>query len=249
MNPPANLSDIENRLQRKSWWAMLFILPIARRLSLFFINRTGISPNAITLGSFIFVVGAAIAFSSGSYTGMIIGAILFEINYLFDCVDGTVARVKQLGTPLGAYLDPVLDRWRIVILSLSLAWGQYTVTGSMTTVWLLFCYLGLNNLILFTRSAQEKALEKMQLGSTMGVDFARSTSGKGILSWWFSKTSDRNIMPYYHDIELDALVFVVGPILNQVTICLVTANVLALILIAVLNVIFLVSLKAWKGAS
>ncbi|MGD9685632.1 MAG: CDP-alcohol phosphatidyltransferase family protein [Desulfobacter sp.] len=243
------LSEVEKVLQRKSWWAMLFILPIARRLSLFFINRTGISPNAITLGSFIFVVGAAIAFSSGSPAGLIIGAVLFEINYLFDCVDGTVARVKQLGTPLGAYLDPVLDRWRIVILSLSLAWGQYAVTGSTTTVWLLFCYLGMNNLILFTRSAQEKALDKLGTESRMGVDLARSSTRSTFLRWWFSKTVDRNVMPYYHDIELDALVFVVGPILNQVTVCLVAANVLALILIVVLNAMFLTSLKDWKGAS
>lgn len=240
------LREVESSLQRKSWWAMLFILPFARRLSLFFINRTNISPNAITLGSFLFIIGAAVAFCSGCYSGLVIGAILFEINYLFDCVDGTVARVKKLASPLGAYLDPMLDRWRMVILTLALAWGQYTSRESMTVVLLLFLYLGLNNLILFTRSAQEKAIVKMGRGETLGVDLARSTSENGIVSWWFDETSKRNMMPYYHDIELDALVFVVGPLLNQVVPCLIAANLLACILLLALNVMFLVSLKKWK---
>lgn len=237
------LSDIEKKLQRKSWWAMLFVLPLARRLSLFIINRTNLTPNAITLGAFLFIPLAAAGYASGGYWGLLLGALFFEINYLFDCVDGTVARVKRMGTPLGTYLDPALDRWRIVILTVALAYGQHRANGELLTVYLLLLYLGLNNLILFTRSAQEKALEKLELGSTMGVDLARSTSQSGFLSWWFGKTADRNIMPYYHDIELDALVFVVGPVTGLVLPCLVAANALALLLIVLLNIMFLRSLR------
>lgn len=240
---PSTLADIEKVLQRKSWWAMLFVLPFARRLSLFIINRTSLTPNAITLGAFVFIPLAALGYASGGYYGLLCGAAFFELNYLFDCVDGTVARVKKLGTPLGAYLDPALDRWRIVIVTLALAYGQHQATGDLRVVYLLLLYLGLNNLILFTRSAQENALSKIERGSTMGVDLARSTMNSGLLAWWFRKTEDRNIMPYYHDIELDALVFVVGPLLNQVLPCLVVANLLALLLIVVLNLMFLLALR------
>lgn len=237
------LDDIEMKLQRKSWWAMLFVLPFARRLSLFIINHTSLTPNAITLGAFFFIPFAALGYGYGSYYGLLYGALFFEINYLFDCIDGTVARVKKLGTPLGTYLDPMLDRFRIVILTLALAYGQYKATGDLAVVYLLFLYLGMNNLILFTRSAQEKALSKMARGSTMGVDLARSTMSSGLLAWWFRKTTDRNIMPYYHDIELDALVFVIGPLLNQVLPCLIVANLLALLLIVFLNFMFLLALR------
>lgn len=226
---------------------MFFILPFARKLSLFFINRTSISPNIITFGSFFFIIAAAFAFRNGSYPGLVIGAVLFEINYLFDCVDGTVARVKKLTSPLGAYLDPMLDRWRIVILTFTLAYGQFTTTGSIEVVYLSFLYLGMNNLILLTRAAQEKSLAKIQTSSILGIDFTRSTNNNGLLAWWFSKTEDRNIMPYYHDIELDALVFVVGPLLNQVVPFLIAADILAVVLIMVLNVVFLLSLRKAKG--
>jgi phosphatidylglycerophosphate synthase len=175
---------------------------------------------------------------------MVVGAILFEVNYILDCVDGTVARVKKLTSPLGAYLDPMLDRLRIVVLTLSLAWGQYISSGSTTTVLLVFFYLGLNNLILFSRSAQEKALAKRGQDGRLGVDLVRSTSGGGIVSWWFDVTSKRNMMPYYHDIELDALVFVVGPLMNMVVPFLVVANVLAVMLVILLNIMFLQSL--WR---
>ena len=240
-------SDIDNNLQRKSWWAIVFILPIARKLSLFFINRTNITPNAITLFAFLFVPIAACFYLSGTYAGLALGALFFEINYLFDCVDGTVARVKKMGTPLGAFLDPILDRWRIVILTIALVYGQHLATGSIEVVYLSFLYLGLNNLILFTRWAQEKALVKMGGDSTFGVDLARSTVDTGILAWWFRKTEDRNIMPYYHDIELDALVFVVGPLLNQVVLFLIVANVLAVLLILMLTTMFLLSLRKAQG--
>jgi phosphatidylglycerophosphate synthase len=240
----STLADIEKVLQKKSWWAMLFVLPLARRLSLFVINRTSLTPNAITLGAFAFIPFAAAGYASGSYYGLLCGALCFEINYLFDCIDGTVARVKKLGTPLGTYLDPALDRWRIVIVTVALAYGQFQATGNLLIVYLLLLYLGLNNLILFTRAAQEKALSKLELGSTMGVDLARSTMKGGLLSWWFAKTEDRNIMPYYHDIELDALVFVVGPLTGLVLPCLVAANVLALLLILLLNFMFLRALRS-----
>lgn len=240
---PRTLADIEEALQRKSWWAMLFILPIARRVSLFFINRTAVTPNAITIGAFALIPLAAFFYAQGTRSDLLLGALFFEINYLFDCVDGTVARVKKLGTPLGTYLDPALDRWRIVILTLSLAWGQYRITGEPLVPCLLFLYLGMNNLILFTRSAQEKALDKLDRGSSMGVDLARSTCRSGLLAWWFSKTEDRNIMPYYHDIELDALVFVVGPLCGLLLPCLVAANLLALFLIILLNFMFLRALR------
>lgn len=238
-----SLADIEKSLQKKSWWAILFILPLARRLSLFIINRTNLTPNTITLAAFLFIPIAAVFYANGNSNSLLLGAFFFEINYLFDCVDGTVARVKRLGSTLGTYLDPILDRWRILILSIAMAYGQYEITEDLTVVYLLFLYLGLNNLILFTRSAQEKALSRLERGSNMGVDLARSSFQSGILAWWFKKTEDRNIMPYYHDIELDALVFVIGPLFNQIVLCLVIANVLALVLISGLNLLFFLSLR------
>jgi phosphatidylglycerophosphate synthase len=247
LNKKCKLVEIEKALQRKSWWAIVFILPVARRLSLFLINRTNITPNTITLFAFTFVPVAAYCYGTGTYAGLVLGALFFEINYIFDCADGTVARVKNLGSPIGAYLDSMLDRLRIVILTVALVYGQYKATGNIELGFLAFLYLGMNNLIILTRASQEKVLAKMTTERMLSVDLTRATSNNSLLAWWFRKTEDRNIMPYYHDIELDAMVFVVGPILNKVYTFLIAANILAIVLIAVLNFMFLNSLMKAKG--
>ena len=64
-------------MQKKSWWAMLFILPLARRLALSIINRTNLSPNKITAGSFVFVLVSAICYAGGTYPGLLLGALFF----------------------------------------------------------------------------------------------------------------------------------------------------------------------------
>jgi phosphatidylglycerophosphate synthase len=243
-----NYSDIEKALQRKSWWAIVFILPFVRRLSLLIINRTNITPNTLTIAAFMFVPVAAYFYSSGTYVGLVLGAVFFEINYIFDCIDGTVARVKKLSSPIGAYIDQIFDRCRILILSLALAYGQYNATGNLDVVYLLMLYLGLNNLIHLSHTIQEKVLA--QAGSSrLGMDLTRSSVDKGIVAWWLRQTQDRNIKPYYHDIEMDALVFVVGPLLNLVVPFLIVANILTLLLVGALNFLFLLSLKNAKGTS
>ena len=100
-----NLEDIENALQVKSWWAMIFVLPIVRRLSYLVINYTDIKPNTITLISFILIFFSAICFLLASPTYLIFGAIIFEISYILDCIDGTVARVKKIQSNIGSYFD------------------------------------------------------------------------------------------------------------------------------------------------
>lgn len=236
------MRDVDNKLQRKSWWAILVILPCARRLSLYLINHTNLTPNAITLFSFVFVPLAAWAYSMGTYAGLIAGAVLFEINYLFDCVDGTVARVKGLASPLGAYLDPKLDRIRVVILIFALAYGQVQAGSDFSVVLALLLYLGVNNLIMLTRAAQERVLIAHGFASRLGADLVINASKQGMLARWLRTAKQRNLMPYYHDVELDALVFVLGAVFNQIHFFTVAAICLGFFLVLLMDVLFMRSL-------
>ncbi|MRR06919.1 MAG: CDP-alcohol phosphatidyltransferase family protein [Deltaproteobacteria bacterium] len=244
----ATLFDVEKVLQKKSWWAIIFILPLARRLSLFFINRTNITPNAITLFAFLFVPIAAFFYLTGTYAGLVLGALFFEINYLFDCMDGTVARVKGMSSPVGGYLDAMLDRVRILLLCLALGYGQWRSGGSVVLLFWLMFYLGVNNLIIITRGYQERALAKAGFASRLGVDLVGGDNSS-ILGRWVSFTGRRNLMPYYHDVELDALVFLVGPLMGQTLVAVQVAVVAGLALVLALNIIFLRSLAAKQKSS
>lgn len=90
-----NSEQVEETLQLKSWWAALAILPFVRKLVLYLCNYTEISPNTITVISFVLRIISAYLFLVGKYLFLVGGAIIFELAYLLDCVDGPIARLKK----------------------------------------------------------------------------------------------------------------------------------------------------------
>ncbi len=77
---------------------------------------------------------AAAGFATGERWGMIAGAILLQLAFTFDCVDGQLARYTRTFTKLGAWLDSVFDRTKEYLVFAGLAIGA-SRTGD--DVWLL----------------------------------------------------------------------------------------------------------------
>ena len=71
--------------------------------------RTPLTPNQITVLSCLTGLLGASCFLLGSYGGTVLGALLLQFSTVLDCVDGEVARVKMLESPLGEWLDISLD--------------------------------------------------------------------------------------------------------------------------------------------
>lgn len=72
--------------------------------------RLGLSPNTITLISFIVGLAAALSFAGGSFIWLLLGAALLQLSLVIDCVDGEVARATRRFSALGAWLDASTDR-------------------------------------------------------------------------------------------------------------------------------------------
>ena len=70
---------------------------------------TPIKPNHVTVFAFLLGMLAAFFIYQASYGWVISGALLFVISWVIDCADGMLARLKLEETPLGAWLDIVLD--------------------------------------------------------------------------------------------------------------------------------------------
>ncbi len=64
-----------------------------------------ITPNQITWFSIFLALIGAVLFSLGSRSSCLLGALFFELYYIFDCVDGQYARAKGLSSFGGRYLD------------------------------------------------------------------------------------------------------------------------------------------------
>lgn len=62
-------------------------------------------------------------------TSLIIGAALYHLSFIFDCIDGKLARLKGNGTVFGGWLDYVFDRIRVLFCALALMGGQYLRGG------------------------------------------------------------------------------------------------------------------------
>lgn len=83
----------------------------------------GLSPNTVTLISFVIGLAAAAAFADGSRWALVAGALLLQLSLIIDCVDGEVARATRRFTSLGAWLDASTDRVKEFLVYAGLAYG------------------------------------------------------------------------------------------------------------------------------
>jgi CDP-L-myo-inositol myo-inositolphosphotransferase len=77
--------------------------------------KTKITPNQISLVSFITAFFGALFFYVGEYIFLIIGGILVQLSSIIDGCDGEVARLKLMQTKYGGWFDAVLDTWSLDI--------------------------------------------------------------------------------------------------------------------------------------
>ncbi len=107
---------------RDGWWASIFAGPAANRLLQPIADIQWITPNIITTSSFAIGILAAYCFYTGAY---LIGAILVQLSFIVDCMDGQLARYRQQFSKLGAWLDRISDRIKDFIYFFALALGYY----------------------------------------------------------------------------------------------------------------------------
>lgn len=104
-----------------------------------------VTPNQVTAASIALAVAAAASFATGARAGMLAGAVLVQLAFVADCVDGQLARYAGMGTPLGAWLDAVSDRGKELVVYAGLAVGG--AQAGAPDIWLLAtCALALQAL-------------------------------------------------------------------------------------------------------
>jgi phosphatidylglycerophosphate synthase len=89
-----------------SWWTVLAIDPIAARLVPALSGVRAVTPTRLTLTAFVLGLASVVAFAAGE---LALGAILFEVRFLLDCLDGKLARYRGTSSPAGAFVDVACD--------------------------------------------------------------------------------------------------------------------------------------------
>jgi phosphatidylglycerophosphate synthase len=89
-----------------AWWTVVAIDPLAMKVLPHLVHRPKVTPNRISLVSFVFAVLAALAFLDER---LILGAVLFELRFFTDCLDGKLARIRGTSSERGAFIDNTCD--------------------------------------------------------------------------------------------------------------------------------------------
>jgi len=179
-----------------------------RKISVIFTRllvNTPVTANQVSVFSFLLAIAAAYFLSTGIYKNLIIGGILVQLSFTFDCVDGEIARLKKLCSAKGAWLDSLFDRISDGILIFAVTFGLYNQTNN-PFIWA-YGFAGLIGVYM-----SSIVVEKVSLG--LGKEkLSQAQSGFFIVKL----LKKIGINPQYLALGIDVQMFVIalGAILNQ----------------------------------
>jgi len=127
-------------------WMRWLLDPLAR-----LINRTGISPNLLTVMGFVLTVGVAYVLATGHLQ---IGGVLLALAGLFDALDGTLARLAGRRSRFGAFLDSTVDRFSEAVIFMGLL-VHYTQHGGRQESFLIYATLVGSLMVSYARARAE----------------------------------------------------------------------------------------------
>jgi hypothetical protein len=92
-----------------------------------------ITPNLLTLFSFLCALLASLMFLTPGFSYVASAAFFIICSYLFDCADGRLARLKGIETTFGFWLDRITDQLKVSLLILCLGIRAY-ITAAPATI-------------------------------------------------------------------------------------------------------------------
>ena len=118
---------------------------------------TPLTPNQVTAASAALAVAASAAFASGLWPFLVLGAVLLQLSFVLDCLDGQLARHLGTSSRFGAWLDYMTDCLEDVVIVAGVAIGCAARSGSEAPY--LWSYAAL--LVLFYRRFDGLLLDRL----------------------------------------------------------------------------------------
>ncbi len=117
-----------------NWMARNITRPMATRVTEI-VSPWGFGANAMTICAWLFALTSAAAFAIGGVWSWIVGAVLLQVFYLLDHVDGQLARLRRTESLDGVSLDYLMHH--LVNLAVPLGIGQGLFAATLEPWWLL----------------------------------------------------------------------------------------------------------------
>ena len=97
------------------YWSSFVTSPLAVAVNYLVVDIRWLTPNRITLLSFIVALVATGFILANSPASFIIAAVLINLSHVLDCMDGQMARYRQSTSLTGAYYDRLTDQLQVIV--------------------------------------------------------------------------------------------------------------------------------------
>lgn len=134
------LAELERRCQKPNhrqvgnWMARYVARPMALRVT-WLLAPTGVSAHAATCSAIAAALLAAVCLATGGMGFCVAGAMLLQVWYLLDHVDGQLARLRGSSSLDGLQFDYLMHHVVNLVLPCSLGYGLWKNSGA--EIWLL----------------------------------------------------------------------------------------------------------------
>ncbi|MBN1589252.1 MAG: CDP-alcohol phosphatidyltransferase family protein, partial [Pirellulales bacterium] len=135
-----SVAQLDERCQKPdhrrigNWMARRVTRPMALRVT-WVVAPWAVSAHATTLLAWACGIGSAALFGWGSPGGWVLGALVLQLAYLLDHVDGQLARLRETASLDGAQLDYLMHHTINLILPLGLGHGAFAASGHPAWLW------------------------------------------------------------------------------------------------------------------
>jgi len=120
------------------WWSSFVTSPIAIAVNYMVVEVKWISPNLITLCSFITAIISALFIIIGGSINFIIAAVLIHLSHVLDCMDGQMARYRKTSSLIGSLFDKLTDQIQVIIWFGSVGYAAYVQSQNVLPIFLAF---------------------------------------------------------------------------------------------------------------
>jgi phosphatidylglycerophosphate synthase len=115
----------QSKKKRDNFWTEWISRPPAAVLG-WMLKGTRVTPNQVSfLAIAVAAGGGATLIFWRTWLGLIVAGLLLQLAYVIDCVDGQLARIKSMASPVGALLDFMLDEVKAFLVIASAAARLY----------------------------------------------------------------------------------------------------------------------------
>ncbi len=187
------------------WWSSFITSPLAIVVNYLVVDFKWLTPNRITLISFITAIISICFIILGGTQNFIIAAVLIHLSHVFDCMDGQMARYRKTTSNSGSFYDKITDQIQITLWFGAISYAAYNQSHEVLPVFLAFIGVAFYSLrgyvkyvTIYTHiSMDSEYLEKLSKQNSMARKEDYAGLGFGFMAnvRWFM-TEQRKILSF-----------------------------------------------------